>query len=415
MRMRNFTSCGIVGLLLFGGCHSDGAHKLDAGPDVVRRLDAVLDAATPTDGAEVAAPSPCSFSDPVLAEAVSEASQARGGAPENRIVDVTTKQVRSLQGIDCLTSLDWLTVDASQLTDFSPLAGHPTLTRLTIHNSKVTDFSPFLAIPNLDNLEIEGPFANLSLLAQAAKLERLTVYSPNLRQLAGLGLAPRLRDLDVGESPLDSFEGIAGAPALSRISAWAAKSAAGIQDVPALSTLDLSHSPIVDLAGIERTPMLSILDVDDTLIVSFQELEEQPNLKYIWAAGSQLASLDGIGATPNVVALYLTGTPLASLQGIEILTQLAALYIEHTNVASLDAAGWAVPPKQFVHIPDRGQRSSPARRLPITLCPGARGHAGRRSRPHPRDAQALRACIAWHTRQQSRSARRHGFARGVGH
>jgi hypothetical protein len=100
--------------------------------------------------------SSCLIPDPELARAVADARKAQGDAPADRVLHMVAGKVTSLQGIECLTALDWLTLDASLLTDFSLLARLPNLTRLTIRNFMGGDFSPFLVIPLLDDLDMES-------------------------------------------------------------------------------------------------------------------------------------------------------------------------------------------------------------------------------------------------------------------
>jgi Leucine-rich repeat (LRR) protein len=197
----------------------------------------------------------CSFADPVLAAAVT--AQANGKhVAETELTDLTADGVTDLQGIGCLSRLQSLTVKG-QLSDVSPVG-------------------------------------------QLKALLSLSLSSPQLRQLGGLAGAERLIFLDLQDSPIDTFEGIVGAPALATIWARGARSTLGLEDLPALTEMSLGYSPVTSLAGLQRTPLLRSLYLEFSRLSSFVGLGEQPGLTHIHASGTALASLEGLAAAPNL-------------------------------------------------------------------------------------------------------------------
>jgi internalin A len=308
MRCWDRALCVVVPLLC--SCHQAGTLP---GVGDAAMIGAAADMADTADTVTFFEVGPCTFRDPDLARAVaSKASSA--GIPEDELVSLTVDYLADLSGIGCLSKLERLTIYDGTVSDLSPLAGHPSLRYLWIFGN-VDDLSPLASVEGLTDLVIN---------------------SPSLRSLAGLAPALRLQTLDV-EGPLDSFEGIQGAPALTRITALGhgPRSVSGLRNLPMLRFLDLGVSSIASLAGLEDTPALEQLHLDYADLTSCQGLGQQPSLLGITAHGSQLASLEGIEAAPNLRALDVHDTQIGSLERLAGLRQLRSLNASGTSVADL--------------------------------------------------------------------------------
>src|SRR4051794_12199413 len=166
----------------------------------------------------------CTLIDPNIATEVHLVALQHGVADQDA-PEILSQNVASLEGVQCLRRLTTLDLqDSPQLTDLSPLVGHPALTTVRLSATGISDFALLGAVPHLTHVSINQDIADLSPLARARALTSVTVQSSTtLTTLAGLGAAPRLGSIDVSNTSLESFKGIEGAPMLGSVSASATR------------------------------------------------------------------------------------------------------------------------------------------------------------------------------------------------
>jgi hypothetical protein len=212
----------------------------------------------------------CSFPDPALANAVAHWAEGFSGLPEDSVSELTVGTVKDLRGIDCLAHLVRLTLsDASLVTDFSPLAGHPTLADLSVDFSTVTDLSPLGAMAALASLRASG--------TAVSDLEPLRGKSAlRLLHLDGT----RVADL----SPL--------------------------RDLGSLEEIDVTGTSVVALSPLNRQPLDTIL-ADRTKVTSLAGIDFMPKLRLISIDNSAVSSLGTIERLSPAI-LRVAGNPLDS-------------------------------------------------------------------------------------------------------
>jgi Leucine-rich repeat (LRR) protein len=122
------------------------------------------------------------FADPGLEAAVRDAlGQADGDiAAEDAVnlitLDATYRSIAVLDGIECLSGLQALSLDFNQITDIAPLAllGASSLSYLNLRGNQVQDLEPLSQLSALTGLSIDGnQVSDLSPLSALLSLDDL--------------------------------------------------------------------------------------------------------------------------------------------------------------------------------------------------------------------------------------------------
>ncbi|PZF87030.1 internalin [Listeria ivanovii] len=167
------------------------------------------------------------FPDPGLAKAVKEALKKRS------VTDVVSqreldgirkylygndKDIKSLEGLQCLNNLEELHLSRNQISDLSPLKDLANLTllclndnklknlngipsaklvRLLVDGNEITDISSLVHVPQLETLTIsKNKLSNIDVLAHLTNLRILDLRNNKVRDLSAIGNLKKLTLLD---------------------------------------------------------------------------------------------------------------------------------------------------------------------------------------------------------------------------
>lgn len=217
--------------------------------------------------------------DPVLAACLGRALGAGGGdglAPR-RFDEVFTvdcprgsggAQVRSLDGLERLTSVQRIDLTGQDVADLRPLAA---LTRLTsvrlTNNPRVADLAPLAGLP-LDDLGLSGT---------------------GVRDLGPLAGTTSLRFVGLGGTGVSDLSPLVGSTGLIE--------------------LDVSHAAVVDLSPLAGAASLTKIDVRDNAVVDVAPLARMPALDELWIGGNPVADLRPLVDAPALLGVDVEGLP----------------------------------------------------------------------------------------------------------
>ena len=176
------------------------------------------------------------------------------------VLNVMSRQIRSLAGLECATGLTELYLGIStvwydgkihhQIKDLSPLAGLTALTGLYLGHSQITDLSPLAGLTVLTELELgDNQISDLSPLAGLTALTELDLGDNQISDLTPLSGLTGLEYLGLGGNQISDLTALSGLTGLSELNLDANQ----ISDLTALSSLtdleelDLSSNKISDI------------------------------------------------------------------------------------------------------------------------------------------------------------------------
>jgi len=247
---------------------------------------------------EIACVGEIEFPDPAFASAVRSAALIDEGAPitAEAIASVTSMSISDtpiadLTGIECMTSLSWVTMYEVGLTDLTPFAALPRLTELDLACNFITDLAPVASLINLTSLNVGNDSSCLV-------PERVTDTTP-LRDLVGL------TSLDLSGQDIDSL--------------------APLERLERLQWLILANNTnLASLAGLEQANYLEYFVATDTLVSDVSVFADHPTVETLWLSGSQVSDLEPLLTAESLVDLYIVATAVDCAAQADNLAQLAA-------------------------------------------------------------------------------------------
>jgi internalin A len=224
-----------------------------------------------------------SIPDAALAAAVRQAALLDEGAPitGEAAAGITSLSVydpiSDFTGLECLTSVSWLTVDHAALTDLSPFAALPRLTRLDARCNPLADLSSVATLINLTELGLGQDSScddatgvtDVSPLAGLVGLVFLDLSGHNIESLAPLGNLTRLERLILA-----------------------------------------SNTNLSSLADLEPLARLNYLVVTDTQVSDLSPLAGHSALETLWLSGSKVADLTPLLGMTSLKEVYIVATPV---------------------------------------------------------------------------------------------------------
>lgn len=295
----------------------------------VLSLTSMVGAAAPAHAATV------EFADPALAACVAAKLNLPAGSPVDsaQAATVTTlycdyRDVRQLGGVQNLTSLYYLSIDGSQVSDFAPLAALPSLRKLSLIDAGLTSLNPLSGLTGLRELNVT--------------LNRGLVDVEGARPLTGL------TQLIFGSTAVLDVRPLAGLPNLSRLSGASlyrqVHAAVGVPfDVP-MRWVDASLPTLKLPTGLKLSSGRLVATAPGTYTVTFTK--GNPNFPVEYGMDGRLVVVaDRIGTAP--VTLNDT-TPVTD------------------QVLTATTAAWAPAPVDLTY---QWYRKSPSGR--VSAVPGA--------------------------------------------
>ncbi len=221
-----------------------------------------------------------------IAEALEKAPHASITVKEMATLthlEVTGRDIESLQGIEAAMNLTELGIGFNPISDLSPIAGLKKLRILYFNDTEVADLSPLAGLQNLEEINAAiTEISNLKPLAGLTNLRTLdTIHSDitDLSPLAGLTNLTRLKLYDCKATDLSPLRGLTkliwfGLPHTNNITDFSP-----IAAFTNLKHLDLFHTEISDISLLAGLTNLETLILDHNEIVDVSALASLRNLK----------------------------------------------------------------------------------------------------------------------------------------
>lgn len=202
-------------------------------------------------------------------------------------LDVSRNDIADLGPLTRLTGLGIVNVAQNRVTSLEPLRDtRESLTFLTADDNGIEDLSPLGDLEHLQSLSIDrNAVSDLGPLSSVATLKHLHIDGNLVSTLAPLSVVPDLWSLSADDNPLTSV--------------------APLEGQKRISVLSLLGNRISDLAVVEDLPLLQILDVDEwTPPVDPTEpvVEQPPVATEPTAAKSRTADASHLAATGTVTS-----------------------------------------------------------------------------------------------------------------
>lgn len=247
---------------------------------------------------EIACSGEITIPDANFAAAVRSAAFIEDGQPitAEALADVTSMSIfdtpiADLTGIECMTSLSWITMSEVGLTDLSPFAALPKLTSLQVDCNSITDISSVASLINLttftigksSSCEAPGQVTDISALRDLLGLTIVDLSGHDITSLAALGPLKHLQFLVLA-----------------------------------------SNANLASLAGLENASFLDYFVATDTMVSDISLFADHPALRTLWLSGSQVSDLSPLLSASVLEDLYIQATPVDCDAQADNLAQLVS-------------------------------------------------------------------------------------------
>lgn len=189
------------------------------------------------------------------------------GVDGMRRISLGRTQLRSLEAVAHVRSLETLELYDTQVTDLGPLRHVTTLRFVDVEGTRVRDLAPLAHLPRLERLDLGATeVRDLGALRRAQCLVRLDARYSAVASVAPVGALPRLRTLKLDGSKVTDLGPLRRAKALEelRVADTGVRSVRPLAGLQSLRVLDISGTRVRDLRPLHRLVHLEELDIRDT-------------------------------------------------------------------------------------------------------------------------------------------------------
>jgi Leucine-rich repeat (LRR) protein len=243
-------------------------------------------------------------------------------------IDLNSRKVQSLEGIEHITNLRNLYLYGNNITDVAPLAKLNNLEWLELRNNKISDVSPLGGLSNLEYLYLEGnPIDDLSALSGLTKLVDFSFLGCN-----------NLKDAETKLMNTKQVVSIVDANLEEAIKAKLGKKTGKISvlDAVSISELDISGTKINSLEGIQYFKNLRYINISNCEVDDIKPLSSLKGLMTVNLTNNKIVDISSLEQLTNLHHLYLNGNPV---KDISVLYKIKTLeQVEIFNCYSLEEA-----------------------------------------------------------------------------
>jgi len=109
----------------------------------------------------------------------------------------------------------------------------------------------------------------------------------------------------------------------------------GLENFPAMKTLDLSNNNISEISGLNHMDNLFKLNLSGNNITEIKGLENLKNLRFLNISNNLIQEIEGLDSQKSLMTLYLNGNKIEEIKGLEHLRNLNALYLAGNNITEV--------------------------------------------------------------------------------
>ncbi len=362
-------AAALLVVLALGGCGGGG----DGGPPPVDTdRDGVADHLDPDDDndgvADVEDPAPLDpdipvevdIPDPILRKVLESGSvlDKAPGAPiyahELAALDdlslyrgVGAEPVRSLEGLQHATALEFLNLSHQAVFDLSPLADLTALQTLILANNRIRDISPLAGLVNLYSLHLNSnpTLKDLTPLAGMTRLVHLYLQFCTISDVSPLAGLTELESLNLHYNLISDLSPLAGLTRLTELSVSGnhlVEDLSPLADMTGLTRLHafaLSMSDISPLAGMTKLTQLALgrwgYYAKERLPLDLSPLAGMTEMESLLVRRFDVSDLSPLAGMAGLTELYMTENRISDLSPLAGLGKLTKLYLSENRISDL--------------------------------------------------------------------------------
>jgi len=269
--------------------------------------------------------------------------------------DVPHDKIRTLEGIENLTSLQSLYLFGENITDVSPLAELTELRYLNVERNNIQDISSLSGLVNLINFAVSAnPISDISILANMPDLEGVSLSGcpvdsisviSNFTNIDFLNISntnvpaqeawdvvsgfTRLRALHITGIKVESLDFLQCQSTLKYLSAdfCELKDIECLSDFKYLQNLKIYHNEIEDISPLSNLSYLESLLIGFNDIVDLSVLESLENINYLFISDIKTSDFSVLASLKKLKSLHISDNIIDNVEFLRPLVKLEMLEI----------------------------------------------------------------------------------------
>lgn len=294
---------------------------------------------------------PLNYFDLYRIESLSDAD--RNDALYHTNDDIYRQKIKTLNGLEYLTSLKTVGFGYHEIVDLSPLKDLTKLTNLSLSSNKISSIAALQNLTNLTRLELEnnlisdtGPLLNLS------SLKYLNMNKNSIVKCDGLVNMKDITELYLNENNIDDIS--------------------GLSNMYYLRIVELNSNQISDISVLNNPSSLSRVQLENNNIGNIEVLKKHASMQQLSLNGNNIADISSLSQLVFLEFLDLSYTGVSDLTPLKGLNNIYGLSLKGNGLTDLtplvensgldnedylDIAGNPdIPEAQLQTLSDRGVR-----------------------------------------------------------
>ncbi|OCT14889.1 hypothetical protein A8709_12190 [Paenibacillus pectinilyticus] len=223
--------------------------------------------------------------------------------------------VNSLKGLEYAKNLYSLYFSNNNISDVSPIANLPKLTKLSLGGNKLKDISKLGSLPSLTNLGLNhNQIEEISVLSNFPNLEILSINHNQIKNINNLNNLTKLTFLNIEENQITDIS--------------------AIHDLKKLNLFMANSNQIRDLTPFINLQILSI-QINNNKIEDLAPLAAMKDLGNLRIAGNQIKDISPLANLNKLTLLELANNQIEDITPLKNLKNIAGLYISKNRIQDI--------------------------------------------------------------------------------
>lgn len=192
------------------------------------------------------------------------------------------------------------------------------ITDLNLASKNISTLKGIEAFSNLKTLNLDkNRLMDIYILGELTSLTSLSLYGNQIDNLYGLSSLAKLNTLNLSDNNFDSFE------------------LTELKNLNSLKTLNLSKNELDDISELSNLKLTS-LDISKCIINDLSPLTRMTSLKTLYANDNEIDDISALSALKNLTELNLDNNMIGDLTPLLNLTSIQILHLNNTGCSDIE-------------------------------------------------------------------------------
>lgn len=231
-------------------------------------------------------------------------------------LDVSNKNIQSIEGAQYLTGITRFKLGSNQISDISPLSNLTNLKDVSLYSNQITDISSLSGLTNLTDLALDdNQITDISALSSLTNLFDLSLDNNQIIDISGISGLVNLVYLNLNNNKIVDINPLAG--------------------LVKLDTLNAGNNQIADISPLSGLTLLRVVFLNSNKIVDISGLSSCVNLINLSLYNNKIIDVSGLSGLSNLTDLSLHANQISDISALSGLTKLTILSLRENQISDV--------------------------------------------------------------------------------